>query len=67
MKTGKLVRINENGEQMELLCKSEGSWVSFLLDKKTFRMFAQRVQERGLHLSGLTISFNDDGEVLFLA
>ncbi len=67
MKTGKLVKINENGEQMELLCKSEGSWVSFLLDKKTFRSFAQRVQERGLHLSGLTISFNDDGEVLFLA
>jgi len=67
MKTGQLVRINDNGEKMELLCANNGSPISFFLDKKTFRSFAERIQERGWHLHGITIQFNEEGEVAFSA
>jgi hypothetical protein len=60
MQTGKIVRILDQGNQMQILCADERGLLSAYCAHKPFRSFIKKIQRSGLKLDGLLINFDRD-------
>jgi hypothetical protein len=60
MQTGKIIRIFDLGNKIQILCTDERGLLSVYFERKPFNSFFKAVKKAGLKLNGLLISFNRD-------
>jgi hypothetical protein len=58
MQTAKIVKILDNGSNIQVLCADERGLLSVYFEHRFFRSFSKAIKRAGLTLNGLLINFD---------
>jgi len=60
METGKIVRVFNNGYNVQVMCTDDRRLLSIYFENGRFRLFDKIIRTAGLKLNGLQINFDHD-------